>query len=153
TAATRPKLQADLQVNVNMTLVPVTVMDSSGRSVTGLTPQNFRLFDNSRQVSIATFARQDQPIALGLVFDCTRSMANKFMHEREAPTELFRQLGPQDETFLVTVSERAELRFPLPSNTEGILNSLLFIHPNGSTALLDGVRIGLAELRKSKLAR
>jgi Ca-activated chloride channel family protein len=152
-AAAKPKLQADLRVNVNMALVPVTVMDSMGRSVTGLTPQNFRLFDNSHQVAIASFARQDQPVALGLVFDCSRSMANKFRDEREAPRELFRQLGPRDESFLITVSNTAELRYPLTSNMEDIVNSLMFTHPNGATALLDGVRMALAELRKSKLPR
>jgi Ca-activated chloride channel homolog len=144
---------ADLKVNVNLTLVPVTVLDSMGRSVTGLTPRNFRVFDNSHQVPIASFARQDEPIAVGLVFDCSRSMNDKFKNEREAPRQLFRQLGPEDESFLITVSDWAELRTPLTRDLGDISNTLVFTHPNGTTPLLDGVHMGLLQLRKSELSR
>ena len=143
----------DLKINVNMTLVPVTVLDTMGRSVTGLTPHNFRIFDNSQPVPIASFARQDQPIVVGLVFDCSRSMTGKFRDEREAPRQLFEQLGKQDESFLITVSDRAELRSPLTMHFEDITSTLLFTHPNGATPLLDGVQMGLGELRKSKVGR
>jgi Ca-activated chloride channel family protein len=152
-AVTAHNLKADLRVNVNMTLVPVTVLDSMGRSVTGLTPQNFRVFDDSHRMPIASFSRQDQPAAVGLVLDCSRSMTNKFLSEREAPRSLFRQLGPGDQSFLVTISNHAQLRFPLTSDFDSILNALLFTHPMGATALLDGVQQGLAELRKSRLVR
>jgi len=144
---------ADMKVNVNMTLVPVTVLDGMGRSVTGLTPQNFRVFDNSRPVPIASFARQDQPIAVGLVFDCSRSMTDKFRNAREAPRQLFQRLGEQDQSFLVTVSDQATLRTPLTADLRDIANQLAFTYPNGTTPLLDGVHLGLAELRKSKLPR
>jgi len=145
--------KSDLRVNVNMTLVPVTVLDSMGRSVTGLTPENFRVFDNKQPVSIASFARQDQPIAVGLIFDCSRSMADKFKTEREAPAELFRQLGPSDESFLITVSDRAVLRTALTTDLGLVANSLVFSHPRGTTPLLDGIQMGLHELQKSHLAR
>ena len=153
----RPIAAADqesgnLKINVNMTLVPVTVLDSMGRSVTGLTTHNFRIFDNSKPVNIASFARQDQPIAVGLVFDCSRSMLDKYRNEREAPRQLFEQLGKDDESFLITVSDRAELRSPLSTEFTYITDSLLFTHPNGTTPLLDGVYMGLAELKHSKLA-
>jgi hypothetical protein len=108
-AITASNSNTDLKINVSMTM-PVTVLDSMGRSVTGLGPLNFKLFDTSHQVKIASFARQDQPIAVGLVFDCSRSVTDKFHNEREAPRQLFEQLGREDASFLVTVSDRAELR-------------------------------------------
>jgi VWFA-related protein len=104
-------------------------------------------------VKIASFARQDQPIAVGLVFDCSRSMTDKFHNEREAPRQLFEQLGREDASFLVTVSDRAELRAPLSADLDDFANTLLFTRPNGNTPLLDGIHMGLTELRKSKLAR
>jgi Ca-activated chloride channel homolog len=150
---TKTEAPADLKVNVNMALIPVTVLDEMGRSVTGLTPQNFRVYDNSHPVSIATFARQDQPVAVGLVFDCSRSMSDKFRTEREAPRQLFQQLEERDESFLVTVSEQPELRVPLTTDLQAVSNALLFTHPNGTTPLLDAVRMGLGQLRQSHLGR
>jgi Ca-activated chloride channel family protein len=145
--------QSDLKVNVNMTIVPVTVLDEMGRSVIGLQQRNFRVFDNSRLVPIASFARQDQPIAVGMVFDCSRSMTDKFKNEREAPRQLFEQLGRDDQSFLVTVANRAELRTHLTPDFDDIASAILFTHPNGTTPLLDGVQMGLNELRKSHLSR
>ena len=70
---------ADLRVSVNMTLVPVTVLDNMGRGVTGLTSRNFRVLDNSHPVTISSFAQVDQTVAAGLVFDCSRSMLTKLL--------------------------------------------------------------------------
>jgi Ca-activated chloride channel family protein len=153
TANATTNYNADLKVNVNMTIVPVTVLDGMGRSVVGLGPYNFKLFDNAHPVEIASFARQDQPIAVGLVFDCSRSMMDKFKTEREAPRQLFNQLGGADESFLVTVSDRAQLKSPLTVDLDDISNSLMFTRPNGTTPLLDGIHMGLMELRKSHLGR
>ncbi len=140
---------SDIRVNVNMTLVPVSVTDNYGRNVTGLAPQNFRVFDGTRQVPIASFSRLDQPITVGLVFDCSGSMKEKFRIAREAPGELFKQLNADDDSFLVTVSTKAELRQKLTPDFGELENALLFSHPDGTTSLLDGVYLALQQVRKS----
>ena len=45
-----------------MTLIPVTVTDPLGRSVLGLTPVNFRLFDEQQPRQIISFSRTDAPV-------------------------------------------------------------------------------------------
>jgi Ca-activated chloride channel family protein len=132
-----------------MVLVPVSVMDSHGRSVSGLRPENFRVFDGSREVPIVSFGLQDQPITVGLIFDCSRSMKEKFRIAREAPRELFQQLNPDDESFLITVADKAELRQPLTSRFDDLQNTLFFTEPRGMTSLLDGIYMGLQQIRKS----
>jgi Ca-activated chloride channel family protein len=157
TATTTRKTQKDssanIRVDVNMTLVPVTVMDQTGHSVLGLERGNFRVFDGADPRPIVSFGQQDAPIAVGLVFDCSRSMTEKFLVAREAPSELYRQLNPEDESFLVTVSSRAVLRQGLTSNFEDIRNALVFTAPDGTTSLLDGVYMGLAQLKRSHKPR
>jgi len=139
----------DLRVDVNLTLVPVTVLDTMGRNVTGLDRDNFQVFDGQQQVPIVSFSRQDQPISVGLVFDCSRSMADKFQTERMAPVDLFKQLDSRDESFLITVSNNAVLRQGYTSNFGDIENALVFTHPQGTTPLLDAVYLGLSELHKA----
>jgi Ca-activated chloride channel homolog len=138
---------ASLRVDVNLALVPVTVMDPMGRNVLGLVRDNFRVYDGALPRPIVSFSRQDAPISVGLIFDCSRSMMEKFKVSREAPNQLFAQLNPADEAFLVTVSNRAVPRTSFTSNFEEIQNSLLFTHPDGSTSLLDGVYLGLQMLK------
>lgn len=139
----------NIRINVTMVLVPVAVMDTYGRSVSGLGPENFRIFDGARQVPIVSFGLQDRPITVGLIFDCSRSMQEKFLIAREAPSALFQQLNPDDESFLITVADKALLKQPLTSRFDELQNSLLFTHPNGMTSLLDGIYMGLQELRKA----
>ena len=140
---------ANLRINVDMALVPVTVLDQMGRSVTGLDRDNFRVFDGTHEVPIVTFGKQEQPISIGLIFDCSRSMAEKFKTSREAPHALFQQLNADDESFLITVSDKAEVRWGMTSDFNEIENALIFSHPDGSTSLVDGIYMGLQIIKKS----
>jgi Ca-activated chloride channel family protein len=146
-SAARPA--ASIRLDVNMTLVPVTVMDTMGHNVLGLSRENFRVFDGSEPRTIISFGRQDAPVSVGLVFDCSRSMKDKFKTAREAPAQLFQQLNPEDEAFLITVAERADIRQDFTSDFNEIRNKLLFTNPQGTTSLLDGVYLGLQHLKRA----
>lgn len=150
TAGARP---ANIRIDVNMALMPVTLLDRAGRNVMGLERKNFRVFDGSEQVPIVTFGQQDQPVSVGLIYDCSRSMTEKSKTARLAPAALFQRLNPSDESFLITVSERPVLRQPYTSHFADIENALLFTRPSGTTSLVDGVYMGLMELKKAHTPR
>ncbi len=140
---------ASIRVDVTMTLVPVTVTDAWGRSVVGLERDNFRVFDGNEPRQITSFARLDAPISIGLIFDCSGSMEPKFRIARQAPAQLFEQLNPEDEAFLITVSKWPQLRYDFTSNFEDILSTLLLTNPGGRTSLLDGIYLGLHRMKKA----
>lgn len=93
---------ASIRINVDMALVPVSVLDPRGQSVLGLDRENFRVYDDKEQRPIMSFGQQDGPMSIGLIYDTSRSMRDKFKIAREAPAELFQHLNPEDEAFLVT---------------------------------------------------
>jgi Ca-activated chloride channel homolog len=140
---------SSIRVDVNMTLVPVAVMDSWGRNVLGLDRENFRVFDGTEPRPIVSFTRSDAPVSIGLIYDCSRSMAPKFKIARQAPSKLFEHLNPDDEAFLVTVSDRPELRHGFTQQLNDLVNTLMFVNPGGSTSLLDGVYLALHEMKKA----
>ena len=144
---------ASIRVDVNLALVPVTVLDTMGHNVVGLDRQNFRVIDGSEARPIVSFGRTDAPVSVGLIFDSSRSMREKFKIAREAPAELFKQLNPDDESFLITVGDTAGLKQDLTSDFSSIQNALLFTNPNGTTSLLDGIFMGLQHLKKAKNPR
>ncbi len=158
-ARTRPTQLANaniaptIRVDVNMALVPVTVLDTMGHNVLGLDRDNFRVLDGAQPVPIVSFGRSDAPVSVGLIFDCSRSMRDKFRVARLAPAELFKQLNPDDESFLITVAENATLKQDFTSTFSDIQNALLFSNPTGTTSLLDGVYLGLQHIRKAKNPR
>jgi Ca-activated chloride channel family protein len=144
---------ANIRVDVNMALVPVTVLDNAGQNVLGLDRENFRVIDGTEQRPIVAFGQTDAPISVGVIFDSSRSMREKFRIARQAPGELFKRLNPEDESFLITVAEQPVLRQDFTSAFSDIQNALLFTNPNGTTSLLDGVYMGLQHLKKAKNPR
>ena len=92
---------SQIRVDVNLVLVPVTVTDPMNRLVTGLEKENFLIFDNSNQQVIKSFATEDAPLSIGIVFDLSGSMQSKFVRARKALTEFLRTCNPQDEFFVV----------------------------------------------------
>jgi VWFA-related protein len=96
---------------------------------------------------------EDDPIAMGLIFDTSGSMGEDLKGSREAAREFFRHAGAEDEFFLVQFDSEAHLVVPLTRNANEIDYQLAFSKSKGSTALLDGVYLGMHEIRKSQKAR
>lgn len=142
-----------IRVNTDLTLVPVTVTDAFGRNVRGLEKQNFRVFEDAEQRSIVAFGREDAPISVGLIFDSSGSMKDKFKMTREAASQLLNQLTADDEAYLVTVSTLAQLREDFTSDTGEVSDALVFTNPDGSTSLLDGANLGLEQMKKAHRPR
>jgi Ca-activated chloride channel family protein len=153
TAARRPAASTDkpaaIRIDVDMALVPVTVLDTTGHNVLGLDRNNFRVFDGAEQRPIVSFGTSDAPLSVGIIFDSSRSMADKFAIARQAPAALFGQLNGEDEAFLITLSDRPHLRQGFTQDFSDIQNALLFTHPNGSTSLLDAINLGLQQMKKA----
>src|SRR6516162_2518305 len=63
-----------LRVDTNLVLVPVAVNDELNHPVTGLERENFRVFDDKVEQAITAFSTEDEPIALGFIFDTSSSM-------------------------------------------------------------------------------
>jgi VWFA-related protein len=139
-----------LRVDTTLVLVPVSVNDPLGRPVSGLEKDNFRLFEDKVEQPITQFAMDDEPIAVGLVFDTSGSMGGKLRRFRMAAAEFFRTANPEDEFFLVEFDNSPRLEVPLTTNTARIENQLTFSRSGGSTALLDAVYLALHEIKRSK---
>jgi len=139
----RPNLRAD----TNLVLVPITVVDRLNHPVTGLEQENFRIFDDGVERTITAFAMEDEPVALGLIFDHSGSVAG-------IRTRMFlKTSNPDDDYFLVGFASRPELTVPLTNGNAEVKYRVLNTKWGGSTALNDGVILGLNELKKSRLSR
>jgi len=142
-----------LHVDVEVALVNVTVTDPYNRLVTGLDPDNFRVYEDNVEQEIVTFSAEDVPISIGVVFDFSGSMSNKVGKAREAALQFFKTANPQDEFFLVSFNERAELTSAFTNSVEDLQSRLMLTSPKGRTALLDAIYLGLSEMRGAHNAK
>jgi len=147
----RPK--ASLRVDTNLVLVPVTVCDPMNRPVTGLEKEHFRIFDDKIEQTLTHFAMDDEPVAVGLVFDISGSMGPKLRLSRMAAAAFFKTANPEDEFFLVEFNDTPRLMVPLTRDAQEIQNQLAFAQSRGRTALLDALVLSMHEMKKSQRSR
>ena len=140
-------------VNTTLVLIPATVTDPSNRFVLGLQKQDFHLLEDGVEQLIAHFSGEDVPLSIGLVFDTSGSMGDKFRTSRQAVLQFLKTMNPQDEAFLIEFGDRAELAVEFTSQIEEIENKLMSVRPSGLTALLDAAEMALLEMKKAKNPR
>lgn len=148
-----PAPKATLRVDSNLVLIPVSVTDPNNRPVTGLEPEHFKIFDDHAEQNITHFAMDDEPVAVGLVFDTSGSMGPKIRLSRLAAAAFFETTNPEDEFFLVEFNDQVKLVTPLTSDFDEIQNELTFAQSKGRTALLDAIVLAMHEMKRSKKNR
>ena len=139
-----------IQLNVELALVNVTVTDPYNRLVTGLEKDNFRAFEDGVEQEVVHFSSEDVPISIGVIFDMSGSMSNKLDKARQAAVQFLRTASPQDEFFLVSFNDRAEMTSPFTSSVEEIQNRMMYTSAGGRTALFDGIYLGLSQMRGAR---
>jgi len=144
---------ANIRVDTTLILVPVTVNDPYSRPVSGLERENFRVYDDKVEQEITQFAMDDEPVAVGLVFDISGSMGPKLQKSRQAAAAFFKTANLDDEFFLVEFNDQPRMEVPLTRDVEDIQNHLTFAQSKGRTALLDAIFLAMHELKKSQKNR
>ena len=139
--------------DVDLVLVNVTVTDPMNRLVTGLEKENFQLFEGTQPQEIKHFSSEDTPISLGVIFDLSGSMKTKIDKARDAVIEFFKTANPQDEFFLITFADKPELQTGLTKSVEDIQGRLVYTIPEGRTALLDAIYLGMDKMRQASNSR
>ena len=142
-----------IKVDVNLVLVPVSIVDPMNRQVTGLDKQNFVVFEGKEKQEIRHFSSEDAPVSLGAIFDVSGSMADKIERAREAVLEFFKTANPQDEFFMIAFADKPEQVTDFTQSVEDIEGRLVYTVPKGRTALLDAIYLGLSKMKDAKYGK
>jgi Ca-activated chloride channel homolog len=142
-----------LRVQTTLVQIPVAVTDSSNRFVLGLQKDDFHIFEDGVEQSIARFSGEDAPISVGLVFDESGSMGYKLRTSQAAVAQFMKTMTADDEAFLVEFSDNAKLSVGFTSYPEKIQNALTATQPAGLTAMLDAISLGLREMKEARNSR
>ena len=89
-----------------MVLVPTTVIDRRGATVSGLRSDAFLVRQGNLPQRIASFGEEDVPVSIGVVFDCSGSMRQVLPRAKAVLKTFFEASTPEDEAFLYTVASR-----------------------------------------------
>jgi len=98
-----------ISVNTSEVMLPVTVRDSSGRLVSDLTRQNFRVFEDNAEQPLSDLAVRQVPVDVILMVDASSSVAPNLDDFRRAAGAFAAQLDPQDRISLIKFDDRVQL--------------------------------------------
>ena len=142
-----------IQIDVDMVLVNVGVNDAYGHIVPNLEKKHFRLFEDSVEQEILTFSSEDVPASIGVLFDTSGSMSDKMDASRQAVAHFLKASNPQDEFFVISFNDRAELTSSFTSDIEQVQARTASLKPKGRTAFLDAIYLGMAQMKSARYDR
>jgi len=141
-----------ISVSVNMVVLHATVQDRKGRLVSGLSKENFQIFEDGVLQPITFFNHEDIPVTVGLVIDNSGSMGTKRSDVIAAALAFARSSNPKDQIFVVNFNERVSFALPestsFTDNISQLETALSQTRASGETALYDAVAVALDHVKK-----
>ena len=129
------------RTSVELINVTATVTDAQGRFVSGLTADDFEVYEDGKLQTIAQFESERVPVSLGMAVDASGSMAGERWAAAQTAVNrfLFDLLGEQDEVFLYRFDSRPTLVRGWTGDRRSVGQSLSSVSPGGGTAMFDCV--------------
>lgn len=136
-------------VMVELVELPITVLDGAGAPVSGLSPEDFRVFEDGQEVTVEGFGTtEDLTLSLALAVDTSGSMTESYGAVLEAIDAFATDLmGPDDEATALTFAWEAVVQLPWTDDADAILPQLDRVRPEGGTSLHDAVVTSLEQFR------
>lgn len=139
-----------IKLTTDLVSLNVMVTDQSGRAITGLTKDNFKVSENGVEQQINFFSAEESPVSWGLILDRSGSMMGMMRDVYRAAVHVVDEGTEQDEMFIATFNQQAELVTDFTPDKHTLENSLLGLRADGMTALWDAVAFGLDRVKRGK---
>ena len=135
-----------VRVNTSLVTVPVSVLDRQGRFIPDLQREDFRVFENGVEQSIAYWEPADKPFTVALLLDTSPSTAFHLWQIKEAAIAFAKQLRPQDRVLIVSFNDQVLLLTEV-TNDMNVISAVIEQNANmgNATRLYDAVHLVIKE--------
>ena len=152
-----PESQSTIVSKTELVVLPVNVTDTNGNSISGLSLQNFRVYEDGQLQKVAAFQEGDTPVTVGLIVDHSRSMGPKLPEVAAAVSAFAQSSNPHDEMFVVDFNDDVSVELlngkAFTSNARELEKAVSAVSARGRTALYDAVEEGLTHLQLGRWDR
>jgi Ca-activated chloride channel family protein len=146
-AARQETPQARFSSQVQLVEVYATVIDAKGEPVTGLSRDDFEVYEDGARQEISAFAAGEFPLTVVLGVDRSWSMAgDRLRLAKQASQTFIRNLRPDDRTMVMAINNEAEIVAPLTMDRAGQIRAIDRLDPWSTTALHDALITSLDRL-------
>jgi hypothetical protein len=148
---TIPIVAAQLKVDVALVNIVATITDETGHYVSDLTADDLIVEEDGQPQKISHFSQSnDLPVSMGVVLDTSGSMERKIGTATTAVERFIRTVHRDDDIFLMTFSNRPDLRQDFTSDRDKLANALRHVIVGGGTALYDALELSLRKIKHGR---
>ncbi|HEV7682292.1 MAG TPA: VWA domain-containing protein [Pyrinomonadaceae bacterium] len=135
------EVDANDVVRVNTTLVtlPVSVMDRDGRYIPNLRKEDFRLWEDGVEQTVAVFSSVDKPFSVVLMLDTSGSTRYRLGEIQDAAITFVNQLRRDDQVMVVSFDDQIRVLSEFTSDRSRLRDAIRRSEPGESTKLYDAV--------------
>jgi VWFA-related protein len=134
--------------DTRLVVLPISVADKSGKLITNLTQQSFKVYENGAEQPIKLFKREDVPVSIGIIIDNSGSMRDKRQKVETASIDLVKASNPRDEVFIVNFNDEAYLDVEMTSDMKKLEEGVSRIDSRGGTAMRDAISMSIDYLKE-----
>jgi Ca-activated chloride channel family protein len=135
------------RASIDLVSLTVTVTETS-RYVTGLSAEDFQVYEDGVLQEVSYFSRDNLPIALALLIDTSASMETRLPTAQEAAIGFARRLRSQDLAEVVDFDSRVVILQPFTNDLSELDQAIRKTSAGGSTAMYNAVYIALKDLSR-----
>lgn len=142
-----------IKVETTEVMLPVTVRDASGRLVSDLTRDDFRIFEDNREQPLRDLALRQVPVDAVLMVDSSSSTARNLDDFRRAAEGFAERLGPDDRISLMKFDDSVQLLQDWTKSRFQLRRALTRIAPGVFTRFNDALLLAAREQYGSTQSR
>jgi VWFA-related protein len=129
------------RARLDLVQVTVSVTDVAGRLVTGLTKDDFRVWEDGVEQTVVQFTDERLPVSVGVLLDASDSMRGQPLVDARGALDRFvgTLLWPDDEVFVATFNHLPRLASVWRQPPRALVDVLRRLQPSGGTAIYDSL--------------
>ncbi|HJT65170.1 MAG TPA: VWA domain-containing protein [Pyrinomonadaceae bacterium] len=136
-----------IRTDTSLVMVPVSVLDRSGRYVPLLRREHFRISENGVEQKIAYFATTDSPFTVVLLIDTSGSTHFRLDDIQDAAINFVSKLKDNDSVMVMSFDDRIQVECKPTTDRDEIRRAIKHTRTGGGTRLYDAVE----DILKKKL--
>ena len=140
------------RAGVDLVALTVVVTDPQQHFVSGLTANDFAVYEDGVQQDVSFFAASAVPLDLALLLDTSASMLDKMHTMQEAALGFLRTLRPADRAAIVDIKDNVKIAYSLGDDREAANQAVRNTTARGGTALYNGLYLAIKEMVKQRKA-
>ena len=131
--------QPAYKVDARYIKVPVTVLDEKNQSISGLTREDFQLFDEEEVRPIENFVLDELPIHVVFLLDSSGSLKDEIQEIRYATLRFAQSFGEEDRIAVISFSDEFQLLQDWTNSYKQLRKSMKKLKKGYRTALYDAL--------------